>query len=146
MKNQPPGMNIFMRQNHIMPSTLWREAGTMSTGKNGKVGNRGTCMIFVSYANNHIRDCYCMYNPNTGYVIKTKDITWLHHMCHSKPEARNEVIVYPQVALPFEPKDWEARKEVTLNASEPKTKSEHDKKEWSTVCMRLGWVVKSLVW
>ena len=41
----------------------WREAGTVSMGKNGKVGNRGTPMIFISYAKNHAGDCYCMYNP-----------------------------------------------------------------------------------
>ena len=49
-------------------------------GKSGKVGNKGTPMVFISYAKNHAGDCYHMYNPNTGYVIKTKGITWLHHM------------------------------------------------------------------
>ena len=29
-----------------------------------------------------------------------------------------------------------------LNASEPKAKSKNDKKEWSTICTRLGRVVK----
>ena len=36
-------------------------------------------MIFIGYAKNHAGDCYCMYNPTTGYVTETKDITWLHH-------------------------------------------------------------------
>ena len=32
-----------------------------------------------------------------------------------------------------------------MNASEPKADSKEDKKEWSTVCMRSGRVVKPLV-
>ena len=66
-------------------------------------------------------------------------------MYYSKPEARDEVVVYPQVALPFEPKDAEAREGLMLNASEPKVKSKDDEKEWSTVHTRSGRVVKPLV-
>ena len=46
----------------------------MYMGKNGKDGNRGTPMIFVHHANNHAGDCYHIYNPNTEYVTKTRDI------------------------------------------------------------------------
>ena len=42
------------------------EAGTVSTGKIRKVGNRGTPLIFMGYAKNHARECYCMYNPILG--------------------------------------------------------------------------------
>ena len=38
----------------------WGEAGKVSKGKNGKVANRGTHMIFIGYAKNHTGDCYCM--------------------------------------------------------------------------------------
>ena len=86
-----------------------------------------------------------MYNPNTGYVTEMRDITWLHHMYYSKSEARDKVIVYPPVALSFEPVDAEARESVMLNASELKVKSKDDKKEWSTVCIRLGRVTKPLL-
>ena len=86
-----------------------------------------------------------MYNPNTGYVTKARDITWLHHMYYDKTEARNEITVYPKVALPFEPEDAETREGVTLNASEPKARSKDDEKEWSTIFMRSGRVVKPLV-
>ena len=55
-------------------------------------------------------------------------------MYYSKPEARDKVLVYPQVA--------EASEGVMLNASEPKAKCKDDKKERSTVCTRLGRVVK----
>ena len=113
--------------------------------KNGKLGNRGTPTIFVGHVKNHAGDCYRMYNPNTGYVTETRDIMWLYHMYYGKPEARDEAIVYPQVVLPFEPDDAEAREGVMFNASEPKVKSKNDKKEWSNLHMRSGRVVKPLV-
>ena len=66
-------------------------------------------------------------------------------MYYGKPEARNKVIIYLQVALPFKHEDAEAREGVTLNASDPKVKSKDEEKEWSTVCTRLGRVVNPLV-
>ena len=110
--------------------------------KNGKVEKKRTPMIFVGYIKNHVRDCYCMYNPNTGYVTEMRDIMWLHHMYYGQPEAKDKVIVYPQVALPFEPQDAGAREGVMLNASEPKVESKNNEKEWSTVRMRSSMVVK----
>ena len=50
-------------------------------------------------------------------------------MYYSKPEDRDEVIVYPEVALPFEPEDAEAREGVTLNTHEPKVESKDNEKE-----------------
>ena len=61
------------------------EAGTVSMGKNGKVGNRGMPMIFIGYAENHAGDCYHMYNPTKGYATEMRDITWPHHMYYDKP-------------------------------------------------------------
>ena len=98
-------------------------------------------MIFVSYAKNHAVYYYCMYNPYSGYVKEMRDITWLNHMYYSKPEARDEVIVYLHIALSFEPEGAVAREGVTLNASEPKVKSKDNKKEWNTVSTRLGRVI-----
>ena len=66
-------------------------------------------------------------------------------MYYDKPEARDEVIVHPQVALSFELEDAEARVGVTLNASEHKVESKDDKKEWSTEHVRLSKLVKTLV-
>ena len=109
--------------------------------KNGKVGYRGIPVIFISYAKNHTRNCYHVYNPNARYMTEMRDIRWLHHMHYGKSEARGEVIVYPQVALPFKPEDAEARDCVMLNASELKVKSKDDMREFSTVHMRLGRVV-----
>ena len=86
-------------------------------------------MIFIGCAKNHARDCYFMYNPNTGYVIETRDIFWLHHMYYGKPEARDKAIVYPQAVLLFEPEDRETMEGVKLNASEPKVKSKDNETE-----------------
>ena len=68
---------------------------------------------------------------------------WLHCMYYDKPEARNEVVVYLQVALPFE--DVEEREGVTLNASKPKAEYKDDEKGWSTIGTKSGRVVKPLV-
>ena len=53
----------------------------------------------------------------------------LHCMYFGKPEAKDKVAVYLQLALPFEPEDAEEREGVTLNAAEPKNESKDDKKE-----------------
>ena len=66
-------------------------------------------------------------------------------MYYGKPEARDEVIVYPQAALPFKPAGAEAREDVMLNASELKVNSKDNKKEWSTEHTTSGRVVKPLV-
>ena len=54
--------------------SVWGEAGTVSTGKSRKVGNRGTSMIFIGYAKNHAGDCYRTYITNRRYVTETRDI------------------------------------------------------------------------
>ena len=99
----------------------------MPVEKNRKVGNSGIPIIFIAYAKNHAGDCYHTYNPNTRYVTEMRDIMCLHHMYYCKPGARDKVMVYPQVALPFEPEDAKAREGVMLNASEPKVKSKDGK-------------------
>ena len=105
------------------------EAGTVSMGENGKVRNRGTPMIFISYAKNHYGDCYLMHNPNTGYVTEMRDTMWLHHMYYGKPEAKDKVTVYLLVALPLEPEDAEAREGMMLNVSWPKVESKDNNKK-----------------
>ena len=43
--------------------------------------------------------------------------------------SRDELIIYPQVALPLKPGDTNAMEGVMLNASEPKVESKYDEKE-----------------
>ena len=62
--------------------------------KNRTVGKRGTPMMFIGYAKNHARNCYHMFNPNTGYITETRNI-----ICTTAS----------QIALPFEPDDGEER-------------------------------------
>ena len=69
---------------------IWREASTVSTGK-------VETMIFIGYAKNHARDCYCIYNPTTEFMTEMRDIrdiTWMHHMYYGYPVAIDEVKVY----------------------------------------------------
>ena len=58
-----------------------------------------------------------MYNPRAGYVTGIRDITWLDCLYYGQTEARDEVVVYLQVSLPFEPKDAKAREGMMLNVS-----------------------------
>ena len=78
-------------------------------------------MFFIGFAKNYTRDCYPMCNTTTRYITEMRNIMWLHCMYYGKPEARDEVVVYPQVALYFEPEDVEAWEGVTSNTSGPKT-------------------------
>ena len=83
-------------------------------------------MIYIGSAKNHSEDCYPMYNPATGYVTETRDIIWLHHMYNGETEASDEVVVYPQVAIPLELEDAESREGVMTNASESKIGSKDE--------------------
>ena len=53
----------------------------------------------------------------------------LNCMYYGKPEARDEVLVYLKVALPFKLEDTKAREGLMLNASKPKIESKDNKKE-----------------
>ena len=43
--------------NFVQHLRNWEEAGTMETGKDSKVGDRGVTMIFLGYANWHEGNC-----------------------------------------------------------------------------------------
>ena len=58
-----------------------------------------------------------------------------------KAEARDEVILYLLVALPFKLKDADAREGVIWNASESKIDTKNDRKKWSIMHTRSGKVV-----
>ena len=62
------GMKIPGFAKHLR---TWGEAGTIKTGKDGKVGDRGATCMFIGYANNHEGDCYRMWNPTTNRVSET---------------------------------------------------------------------------
>ncbi len=70
------------------------EAGVVKIGKNGKLGDRRVTCIFVNYANKHSSDCYQMYNPKSGKIIKTRDIQWLNKMFFQNDIIRSE---FPEI-------------------------------------------------
>jgi hypothetical protein len=58
----------------------WGEAGTVKSGKDGKLGDRGITMIMVGYANHHDGDVYRMLNLDTYRITETRDVIWLFRM------------------------------------------------------------------
>ena len=58
----------------------WGEAGTVKSGKDGKLGDRGITMLMVCYANHHNGDVYRMLNLDTGRITETRDVIWLFRM------------------------------------------------------------------
>ena len=78
----------------------WGEAGTVKIGKNGKVEDKGIPMIFIEYAKNHSSDCHGMYNPSTGMINQTHDITWFCCMYYPKELDMYDVVSEPIVTVP----------------------------------------------
>jgi hypothetical protein len=58
----------------------WGEVGTVQTGKDRKMGDRGVTCMFVSYTSNHKGDCYRMWNPKTKKDSETCDMEFLNRM------------------------------------------------------------------
>ena len=46
------------------------KAGTIRTGKDGKVGDSGVTLMIVGYADNHEGNCYQMFNPPPGTALR----------------------------------------------------------------------------
>ena len=63
------------------------EAGTIRTGNNGKVGNRGVTMMFVGYVNNHEGNCYQMSNLLRNSTVESRDVAWLRRMYYERRNA-----------------------------------------------------------
>ena len=56
------------------------EAGTVTIGKDGKVGNRGVTMMLLGPAGNHGGDTYRMWHEGTEKVTETRDVRFLGRM------------------------------------------------------------------
>jgi hypothetical protein len=63
----------------------WGEGGTITTGKDRKMGHRGVTCMFVGYTSNHKGDCYWMWNPKTKIVSNEGDVEFLHEMLLKAP-------------------------------------------------------------
>ena len=51
------------------------EAGTVRTGKDGKVSNRGVTMMMVIYVDNHEENCYRMFKLLRNSIMESRDVT-----------------------------------------------------------------------
>jgi hypothetical protein len=60
----------------------WGEAGSIKTRVRGtpKIAHPGTQCMMVGYSTDHAGDCYQMWDPLTGNVHDTRDVTWMHRM------------------------------------------------------------------
>lgn len=72
------------------------EAGVVTRGKNGKLGDRRIPMVFVGYAKNHSHDCYRMWNPATQKVTESHDIIWIHCMYY-QDDMTADMAMLPEV-------------------------------------------------
>jgi hypothetical protein len=64
------------------------EAGVVTRGKNGKLGDQGIPMVFVGCAENHSHDCCHMWNPASQKITESHDIIWLHCMYYQDASLR----------------------------------------------------------
>ena len=60
----------------------WGEAGvvTKKSKQYPKLKNRGVTCMLVGYTENHTEDVYRMWNPVTGQILTSRDVTWLQRM------------------------------------------------------------------
>ena len=63
------------------------EAGTVRTGKDGKVGNLGVTMMMVGYAYNHEGNCCRMFKPLRNSIAELRNVTWLRRMYYPRLNA-----------------------------------------------------------
>ena len=56
----------------------WGEAGSIKTRVRGtpKIADRGTQCMMVGYSIDHAGDCYQMWDPVTGGIHDTRDVTY----------------------------------------------------------------------
>ena len=58
----------------------WGEAGVVKDGKNAKIGNHGTTMMFIGYPTDRESDSVRMWDLTTNQVVVTCDVIWLKCM------------------------------------------------------------------
>jgi len=105
----------------------WGEAGTVKSGKVGKLGNRGITMMMVGYANYHEGDVYRMFNLETGRVTETRDIIGLFCMYHkiaNSETTKKLPIVSLQIPQAMVTDDDEEEENDSVNEAVPQLKSE----------------------
>ena len=78
---------------------VWGEAGTVEikTKTSPKLMDKGVHCFFVGYARDHPGDCYRMFDPKTGRVRESRDVTWLKRLYYKKPPNVKELQTNPVV-------------------------------------------------
>jgi hypothetical protein len=78
----------------------WGEAVSIKTRVRGtpKIADRGTPCMMAGYSTNHNGDCYQMWDPITGGVHDTRDVTWMHRMFFVREI--NHMLVIPPMIIP----------------------------------------------
>ena len=73
----------------------WGEAGvaTVNSKTRPKLKNKGITSMFVGYAVNHADGVYRMWNPNTGLLLVSRDVTWLKRMFYRRQPTLPEISV-----------------------------------------------------
>ena len=66
----------------------WGEAGTVKSGKDGKLGNCGITIMMVGCANHHGGNVYRILNLETGRITETRDIIWLFCMYYKNVNSK----------------------------------------------------------
>ena len=73
--------------NWIKYTKTFGKAGTVRTGKDGKVVDHGVTIMMVGYADHHEGNCYRMFNPLRNSIVESGDVTWLCRMYYQRLDA-----------------------------------------------------------
>ena len=88
---------FYSKSSKLRPEHLieWGRMGyvTDRTMIKGKAKPKAEPMLMVGYADNHSSDMYRLYNPATGQVVLSRDVTWANWMPTKTTEMLQELLL-----------------------------------------------------